>query len=57
MADTAALVVALSAQLTKFEKDMQKAGIMAEKAVESMDVVSTLASVDPLANVAWAGLT
>jgi hypothetical protein len=31
--------------------------IMAEKAVESMDVVSPLASVDPFANVAWAGLT
>jgi len=31
--------------------------IMAEKAVESMDVVSTLASVDPFASVAWAGLT
>jgi hypothetical protein len=31
--------------------------IMAEKAVESMDVLSTLASVDPFANVAWAGLT
>ncbi len=30
--------------------------IMAEKAVESMDVVSTLASVDPFASVAWAGL-
>ena len=31
--------------------------MMAEKAVESMDVVSTLASVDPFASVAWAGLT
>jgi hypothetical protein len=31
--------------------------IMAEKAVESMDVLSTLASVDPFASVAWAGLT
>ena len=37
MADTAALVVALSAQLTKFEKDMQKAGIMAEKAVGDIE--------------------
>jgi hypothetical protein len=31
--------------------------ILAEKAVEAMDVVSTLASVDPFASVAWAGLT
>ncbi len=31
--------------------------IMAEKAVESMDVLSTLSSVDPFASVAWAGLT
>jgi hypothetical protein len=31
--------------------------IMAEKAFESMDVLSTLVSVDPFANVAWAGLT
>jgi hypothetical protein len=31
--------------------------VMAEKAVGSMDVFSTLASVDPFANVAWAGLT
>jgi hypothetical protein len=30
---------------------------MAEKAFESMDVLSTLASVDPIASVAWAGLT
>ena len=37
MADTAALVVALSAQLTKFEKDMQRAGIMAEKAVGDIE--------------------
>jgi len=37
MADTAALVVALSAQLTKFEKDMQKAGIMAERAVGDIE--------------------
>ena len=29
--------------------------MMAEKAIESMDVVSTLASVDPFASVAWAG--
>ena len=31
--------------------------IMAEKAVEAMNVVSMLASGDPFANVAWAGLT
>jgi len=31
--------------------------VMAEKAVESMNVMSPLASVDPFANVAWAGLT
>src|SRR6188472_2822130 len=37
MADTAALVVALSAQLTKFEKDMKAAGIMAEKAVGDIE--------------------
>jgi glycosyl transferase family 28 len=31
--------------------------VMAEKAFESLDVVSTLASVDPFASVVWAGLT
>jgi Glycosyltransferase family 28 C-terminal domain len=31
--------------------------MMAEKAVEAMNVVSTLAAGDPFANVAWAGLT
>jgi UDP-N-acetylglucosamine:LPS N-acetylglucosamine transferase len=31
--------------------------VMAEKAVEAMGVVSPLASVDPFAGVAWAGLT
>ncbi len=31
--------------------------MMAEKAIESMGVVSPLASVDPFASVAWAGLT
>ncbi len=31
--------------------------MMAEKAIESMGVVSPLATVDPFANVAWAGLT
>ena len=40
-----------------FEAPLILDQIMAEKAVESMDVVSTVASVDPFANVAWAGLT
>jgi len=31
--------------------------MMVEKTIESLNVVSTLASVDPFANVAWAGLT
>ena len=31
--------------------------IMADKAIESIEVSSMLASVDPLASVAWAGLT
>jgi UDP-N-acetylglucosamine:LPS N-acetylglucosamine transferase len=31
--------------------------MMAEKALESMNVMSPLASIDPFANVAWAGLT
>jgi Glycosyltransferase family 28 C-terminal domain len=31
--------------------------IMAEKAIASIDIASTLASVDPFGNVAWAGLT
>ena len=37
MADSAALVVALSAQLTKFEKDMRDAGIMAEKTTKDIE--------------------
>ena len=37
MADTAALVVALSAQLTRFEKDMKAAGIMADRAVDDIE--------------------
>src|SRR5262245_44651600 len=37
MADTAALVVALSAQLTKFEKDMQKAQGIAGRAVTRIE--------------------
>jgi hypothetical protein len=31
--------------------------MMAEKAIESMGVVSPLATTDPFASVAWAGLT
>ena len=48
MADTAALVVALSAQLTKFEKDMQKAGIMAERAVG--DIENKFSKMNPQIN-------
>jgi hypothetical protein len=40
-----------------FEAPLILDQIMAEKAVESMDVLSPLASVDPFASVAWAGLT
>jgi hypothetical protein len=40
-----------------FEAPLILDQIMAEKAVEAMDVVSTLASVDPFASVSWAGLT
>jgi hypothetical protein len=35
--DTAALVVALSAQLTKFEKDMQRAGVLADQTVSDIE--------------------
>src|SRR5262249_8919410 len=35
--DTAALVVALSAQLTQFEKDMAKAGDIADKGVRNIE--------------------
>lgn len=35
--DTAALVVALSAQVTKFERDMQKAGSIADRQVSSIE--------------------
>jgi hypothetical protein len=53
MADTAALVVALSAQLTKFEKDMQKAGIMAERAVG--DIEGKFAKMNPQVNASFLG--
>jgi hypothetical protein len=35
--DTAALVVALSAQLTKFEKDMRQAGVLADRTVSDIE--------------------
>lgn len=35
--DTAALVVALSAQLTRFEKDMQRAGVLADATVSEIE--------------------
>jgi hypothetical protein len=53
MADTAALVVALSAQLTKFEKDMQRAGIMAEKAVG--DIENKFSKMNPQINASFLG--
>jgi hypothetical protein len=53
MADTAALVVALSAQLTKFEKDMQKAGIMAEKAAG--DIEDKFSKINPQINASALG--
>jgi hypothetical protein len=40
-----------------FEVPLVLDQVMAEKAVESMNVMSRLASVDPFASVAWAGLT
>ena len=53
MADTAALVVALSAQLTKFEKDMQRAGIMAEKAVG--DIENKFSKMNPQIKTSFLG--
>ncbi|MET4283573.1 hypothetical protein [Bradyrhizobium sp. LA6.12] len=35
--DTAALVVALSAQLTKFERDMKQAGNIADRTVADIE--------------------
>jgi hypothetical protein len=40
-----------------FETPLILDQVMAEKAVEAMGVVSALASVDPFASIAWAGLT
>ncbi|MGH9502989.1 MAG: glycosyltransferase [Terriglobales bacterium] len=40
-----------------FETPLILDQIMTEKAIESLELVSTLASVDPFASLAWAGLT
>jgi hypothetical protein len=54
MADnTASLVVALSAQLTKFEKDMRSAGIMAEKATK--DIEDKFSKIQPSINASFFG--
>ena len=54
MADnTASLVVALSAQLTKFEKDMKQAGIMAENAVG--DIENKFSRMNPQINASFLG--
>lgn len=49
MADTAALVVALSAQLTKFERDMKEAGRIADKGVR--DIERSTSNINPFANL------
>jgi hypothetical protein len=51
MADTAALVVALSAQLTKFEKDMQKAAGIADRGVK--DIENRFAKLNPSAGAGF----
>jgi hypothetical protein len=53
LADTAALVVALSAQLTKFEKDMRAAGIMADKAVS--DIEDKFSKINPQVSASFLG--
>ena len=54
MADnTASLVVALSAQLTKFEKDMRDAGIMAEKATK--DIEGKFSKMNPQVSTSFLG--
>jgi hypothetical protein len=54
MADnTASLVVALSAQLTKFEKDMRAAGIMAEKAAD--DIEKKFSNINPQVSSSFLG--
>ena len=54
MADnTASLVVALSAQLTKFQKDMVDAGIMADKATK--DIEDKFSKMNPQVNASFFG--
>lgn len=53
MADTASLVVALSAQLTQFQKDMQAAGIMADKAVG--DIENKFSKMNPKISTSFFG--
>jgi hypothetical protein len=54
MADnTASLVVALSAQLTKFEQDMKKAGIMADQATN--DIERKFSSMNPKISTSFFG--
>src|SRR5262245_46536381 len=51
MADTAALVVALSAQLTKFERDMKKAAGIADQGVS--DIEKRFAKLNPSAGAGF----
>jgi hypothetical protein len=51
--DTASLVVALSAQLTKFEKDMRDAGIMADKATK--DIEDKFSRMNPQVSASFLG--
>jgi hypothetical protein len=54
MADnTASLVVALSAQLTKFEKDMRDAGVMADNAVRGIE--DKFSKINPQINASFLG--
>jgi hypothetical protein len=53
MADTASLVVALSAQLTQFQKDMQNAGIMADNAVNNIE--KKFSSMNPQVSTSFFG--
>ena len=54
MADnTASLVVALSAQLTKFERDMKQAGVMADNAVN--DIEQKFSRMNPQINASFLG--
>jgi hypothetical protein len=51
--NTASLVVALSAQLTKFEQDMKKAGIMADQATG--DIEKKFSSMNPKISTSFFG--